>query len=1234
MKYETKITLIVLFAFCSSLCNSQVSYGGSGVYGLRKIIPTYTNSAIQVVRSCDNATTNIGFTSCGDLDTLSLKSFVLASNPLSAITPAAQGAYSLRKLRCAYAGNAINVRRSCDNTTRDIGFNSNGDLDTLALKAFVMAASPLSALSVTAAVAFGLRKLRCAYAGSAIQVRRSSDNATSDIGFTSLGDLDTTALKTFVGGGNSGFVSVWYDQSGSGINVSPPAATNQPRIMNAGVIERRNGLPSIFFDGVNDYFTTNSFPTTGYTGFTANLLAAWTTVGASIGNIQTLIDNDHNCTKGFVVQDRPDLLNRPVTLAVINPTACTTDQIADVLTTGNGALRLITYVNNTTSHAGYRDGNLMGSAVYTGAYVIGTRFLIGAWHSGGSITRFTNGHIQEVNIFRSALSTTDRQYLEWGQAQYYNISGPALSSTLPAAAPSAFVTTWYDQSGNARHATQPANALQPRIINAGLIEKNSSNRPSIFFNGTYLKNSFFLTTQPVSTSCVWRARGITNPGGELFGWGDNGGGGRRYGGWFAFSNATQGTYGVENQGAGIVGSTLLNTNTWYIATQVLPGSSLPALTQWINGTSQAMTNIGSPAAMNIIGGEFAIGTIPTANVQGHNGDIQELVYFSSALTSTERQFIEWSQSQYYGISGPVLVTLPASAPSASVARWYDQSGNGNVLSAAFANQPSIVSSGIIDKQGGRPAIKLNGVSSYLTQSNLSISNPYTANAVATRTANGGGFGYQRLINLSATGDSFGYLGVLNGDYATFTGNGAGTWNDLAANAPNTSVALNTQAILSMAVSTGATGLVPYLNGTAQTAKVGTAATATGFIIGASYAAANTSQLWSGNISEVNIFSSALSTSRRTLLESNESAYYNISTTNNKYTPPTASSYNRFVLGIGRESSTDSVCATRQSAGMGFTVSTNAAAYLKDNSDYIMAGINCPISNGVNTTFLQAPIVLRWDNDWYINKTDVVGTAGGTVSIYFDFSDFRIGATPGVAANYSLLARSSTAVDFSVVPTAVANVLGSRVYFTVDANNIANNASNGGYYTIGTTNNAISILPLELLKFSANSCDKDVCLEWRTANEVNTSYFGIERSADGLNWIKVKNVKAAGSSLQVLNYTAIDEQPLTGISYYRLKLVDADKDFKFSRIAAVDFNKESNINIYPNPSNGLFQITNCDNYNQVIVSDVSGRRVHNSGINSSTFYLELNELQSGYYFVTFINSITGLSQTSKILLDKE
>jgi hypothetical protein len=1212
--------LINLFGSNSHL-NAQVNYGAGGNFGLRKVVPTYTGNAIQVRRECDNALTNIGFTSCGTLDTITLKNFVLTSNPLSAISPSAQGAYSLRKLRCAYAGSAINVRRSCDNATRDIGFTANGDLDTISLKAFVMASNPLSALSVSVNVAYSLRRLRCAFAGSAIQVRRSSDNATSNIGFTAAGDLDTAALKTFVGVGNSGFVSIWYDQSGNGINVSPPATSNQPRIVNAGFIERRNGLPSIFFDGVDDYFTTSSFPTTGYTGFTANLLASWTTVGASIGNIQTLIDNDHNCTKGFVVQDRPDLLNKPLTLTVINPTACTTYQIADVLTTGNGALRLITYVNNTTSHAGYRDGNLMGSAVYTGVYVIGSRFLIGAWHNGGSITRYTNGHILEVNIFKSALSNTDRQYLEWGQSQYYNITGPTLSSTLPAATPSAFVATWYDQSGNARHATQATSGLQPRIINAGVIEKNSSNRPSIFFNGTYLKNAFFLTTQPVSTSCVWRARGLASPGGELFGWGANGVGGSRYGVWFAFSSSTQGVFGVENLGAGTVGSSLLNTNTWYISSQLLPGSSLPALTQWINGTSQALTNIGSPAAMNITAGEFAIGTIPTANVQGHNGDIQELVYFSSALSGTDRQYIEYGQSVYYGISGPTVPsTVPVNSPSAYVSIWYDQSGNGrDARQPATGNQPKIVNSGVTSLQNGKPAISLDGTSTWLIQSTITVTQPYSLNVIATRTANGGSMGYQRLVNISSTSDSFGFLGALAGNYATFNGNGAGSWNDLAACTPSTGIALNSQAILTMVSATGATGLIPSANGSELNLKNGTSVVGTGFLLGGAYNINNTSQLWPGNLSEFHIFSSALSKTRRTLIETNQSAFYSIAVSNSKYTPPTSSSYVYHVNGVGRESATDSIVATRQSSGMGFRVNTGASDFLKDNGDYFTCGINCPITPTISALNLPPTVIQRWLNDWYITKTDI-SSNNGLVTIYFDYSEYGVGGLPGIVANYVLLYRNSPAGTFSIVPSTTPSVIGDQVRFAVDASNILTNH----YYTIGTLNPAVSPLPIGLLGFSGNCDGNTATLKWSTATEKDNDYFTIERAKDGVNYHVLDIGDGAENSVKTLNYSFIDLNPIEGISYYRLKQTDFDGKFKYSASIVVQCdNKLLEVQVYPNPVTNELTVEmpgNNEFVNFEIINSMGAIIYKGSFIEKTT--IQTSGFAAGIYVIKFANTYSS------------
>jgi len=85
-----------------------------------------------------------------------------------------------------------------------------------------------------ATVAYSLRKLRSAYTGSAIRVRRSSDNAEQDIGFSG-NDFDTAALSSFVGAGN-GFVTTWYDQTTSGLNGTQTTSGNQPLIVEGGVV--------------------------------------------------------------------------------------------------------------------------------------------------------------------------------------------------------------------------------------------------------------------------------------------------------------------------------------------------------------------------------------------------------------------------------------------------------------------------------------------------------------------------------------------------------------------------------------------------------------------------------------------------------------------------------------------------------------------------------------------------------------------------------------------------------------------------------------------------------------------------------------------------------------------------------------------------------------------------------------------------------------------------------------
>lgn len=95
-----------------------------------------------------------------------------------------------------------------------------------------------------ASAAYSLRKLRTAYSGYAIRVRRSLDSTSQDIGFDANGILDTTTLLSFVGSG-TGFVSVWYDQSGNGKNATQTSASNQPLIVVGGVIYTLNGKPIV-----------------------------------------------------------------------------------------------------------------------------------------------------------------------------------------------------------------------------------------------------------------------------------------------------------------------------------------------------------------------------------------------------------------------------------------------------------------------------------------------------------------------------------------------------------------------------------------------------------------------------------------------------------------------------------------------------------------------------------------------------------------------------------------------------------------------------------------------------------------------------------------------------------------------------------------------------------------------------------------------------------------------------
>jgi hypothetical protein len=116
----------------------------------------------------------------------------------------------------------------------------------------------------------------------------------------------------------------------------------------------------------------------------------------------------------------------------------------------------------------------------------------------------------------------------------------------------------------------------------------------------------------------------------------------------------------------------------------------------------------------------------------------------------------------------------------------------------------------------------------------------------------------------------------------------------------------------------------------------------------------------------------------------------------------------------------------------------------------------------------------------------------------------------------------------------------------------------------------SSLPIRLTHFQAKQMEQQVQLNWITDSEINNDFFTLERSNDGKAFFEIGRKKGAGNSATRLYYSSIDEQPLKGISYYRLKQTDFDGKYTYSHIESVYFDESKiieGLKVYPNPSKG-------------------------------------------------------------------
>lgn len=120
---------------------------------------------------------------------------------------------------------------------------------------------------------------------------------------------------------------------------------------------------------------------------------------------------------------------------------------------------------------------------------------------------------------------------------------------------------------------------------------------------------------------------------------------------------------------------------------------------------------------------------------------------------------------------------------------------------------------------------------------------------------------------------------------------------------------------------------------------------------------------------------------------------------------------------------------------------------------------------------------------------------------------------------------------------------------------------------------VSSLPIELLEFNAKTTDdSNVQLTWSTATETNNSHFEIEHSTDAKDWKILGKVASKGTSTIQQNYQYLDQNPLVGENFYRLKQVDANGEYTHSATRMVDIEKAVGVISWMNPVQDKLQLT--------------------------------------------------------------
>lgn len=206
-------------------------------------------------------------------------------------------------------------------------------------------------------------------------------------------------------------------------------------------------------------------------------------------------------------------------------------------------------------------------------------------------------------------------------------------------------------------------------------------------------------------------------------------------------------------------------------------------------------------------------------------------------------------------------------------------------------------------------------------------------------------------------------------------------------------------------------------------------------------------------------------------------------------------------------------------------------------------------------------------------------------------------------NFSTIENPRNGFQVNVTPPA----------YTSSSNNINDDRSEIITYTLN------SLLPVELVQFSAEVVDCNVLINWKTASELNNDYFLIEKSEDAIQWTSLGKVSGHGNSQVPQNYEWKDIQLTNQETYYRLVQFDYDGTQEISHIVSVNAPScfGQSYKVYPNPAQDVIYVeyeNPIDTKYESILFSASGQLVKTASLSGMNSRIYVGDLVPGAYLL--------------------